>query len=257
MAEALGGISPHTLRNWWKQARIDRDKAPGVGTDESEEMRRLRRENLELRRAKEILRKALAFFTAELEELKRIHAENYSIYGVRKRHHAMACTGWQIGRDHVARLMRAAGLQAVRRGHRPITTRPAREPDTRPDVVGRRFAAERPHQLWVADITDVRILAGFCYVVFVTDVFTRRIAGWAVSASLHTQGLPLLALEHALLSTAASRGRQGQIHPPGPKRPVRRLGLLRRAHHRRGECLGGHRGRLVIQRPLGERERAL
>ena len=36
--------------------------------------------------------------------------------------------------------------------------------------------------------------------------------GWAVSASLHTQGLPLLALEHALLSTGASRGREGLVH---------------------------------------------
>jgi len=147
-----------------------------------------------------------------IEELRRIHAENYSVYGVRKMHHAMVRTGWQIGRDQTARLMRAAGLQGVRRGRKPITTRPACEPDARPDLVERRFAAERPHQLWVADITYVRILGGFCYVAFITDVFTRRIVGWAVSASLHTQGLPLLALEHALLSTGASRGREGLIH---------------------------------------------
>ncbi|WP_311199966.1 IS3 family transposase, partial [Micrococcus lylae] len=147
-----------------------------------------------------------------LEELKRIHAENYSVYGVRKMHHAMVCAGWEIGRDQVARLMRAAGLQAVRRGRKPITTRPACEPDARPDLVECRFAAERPHQLWVADITYVRILTGFCYVAFITDVYSRRIVGWAVSASLHTAGLPLLALEHALLSTGASRSRQGLIH---------------------------------------------
>ena len=61
VGEALGRISPHTLRGWWKQSRIDRGEAPGVSTDESGEMRRLRRENLELRRADEILRKASAF----------------------------------------------------------------------------------------------------------------------------------------------------------------------------------------------------
>ena len=61
-------------------------------------------------------------------------------------------------------------------------------------------------------MTYVRIPTGFCYVAFITGVFTRRIVGWAVSASLHTTGLPLLALEHALLSTGASRGRQGLIH---------------------------------------------
>ena len=54
----------------------------------------------------------------------------------------------------------------------------------------------------------MRILAGFCYVAFITDVFSRRIVGWAVSGSLHTAGPPLL----ALVSTGASRGRQGLVH---------------------------------------------
>ncbi|TFH97808.1 hypothetical protein E4A49_11825 [Micrococcus lylae] len=46
-----------------------------------------------------------------IEELKRIHAENYSVYGVRKMHHAMVRAGWEIGRDQVARLMKAAGVE--------------------------------------------------------------------------------------------------------------------------------------------------
>ena len=146
------------------------------------------------------------------QEIRRVHVENYSVYGVRKMHQAMRRASWEIGRDQVARLMRAAGLQGVRRGRKPITTKPAREPDARPDMVERRFTADRPHRLWVVDITYVRILGGFCYVAFITDVYSRRIVGWAVSGSLHTAGLPLLALEHALLSTGASRGREGLVH---------------------------------------------
>ena len=147
-----------------------------------------------------------------LPEIKRIHQENYSVYGVRKMHHAMLRSGWQIGPDQVARLMRIAGLQGVRRDRKPRTTHPAGHPDTRLDLVERRFTAERPNQLWVADITYVRVLTGLCYVAFITDVCTRRIVGWAVSASLHTTGLPLLTLEHALLSTSTSRGHEGLIH---------------------------------------------
>ena len=147
-----------------------------------------------------------------VEELRRIHAENYSVYGVRKMHHAMRLAGCEIGRDQVARLMKLAGVEGVRRGRTPITTRPADEPDARPDLVERCFTAQRPNQLWVADITYVRILGGFCYVAFITDVYSRRVVGWAVSGSLHTAGLPLLALEHALVSTGATRGRQGLIH---------------------------------------------
>ena len=146
------------------------------------------------------------------QEIRRVHVENYSVYGVRKMHQAMRRASWEIGRDQVARLMRAAGLQGVRRGRKPITTKPAHEPDARPDMVERRFTADRPHRLWVVDITYVRILGGFCYVAFITDVYSRRIVGWAVSGSLHTAGLPLLALEHALLSTGASRGREGLVH---------------------------------------------
>ena len=43
-------------------------------------------------------------------------------------------------------------------------------------------------------------------------MYSRRIVGWAVSGSLRTAGLPLLALEHALVSTGATRGRQGLVH---------------------------------------------
>lgn len=144
------------------------------------------------------------------EELQRIHAENYGVYGYRKMWHAMRRAGWDVGRDQVARLMRSASLHGVRRGRRPVTTRPSVKPDHRPDLVKRKFLAQEPGRLWVADITYVRILTGFCYVAFITDACTLRIVGWAVAATLHTQALPLQALEHALLSTDA-RLRDGQL----------------------------------------------
>ena len=147
-----------------------------------------------------------------VEEVRRIHQENYSVYGVRKMWHAMRHAGWDVGRDQVARLMKIAGLQGVRRGRKPVTTRPEAGVDQRPDLVERRFIADRPQQLWVADITYVRILTGFCYVAFITDVFSRRIVGWAVAPTLQTQSLPLLALEHALLSTRTSKNESGLIH---------------------------------------------
>ncbi|WP_271404773.1 IS3 family transposase [Kocuria palustris] len=147
-----------------------------------------------------------------VEELQRIHAENYSVYGVRKMWHAMRHAGWSIGRDQVARLMKRAGLHGARQGRKPVTTRRAHQADHRPDLVERQFTADGPNRLWVADITYVRILAGFCYLAFITDVFTRRIVGWAVSTSLHTDALPLLALEQALAVTGASRSHGGLIH---------------------------------------------
>jgi len=69
--------------------------------------------------------------------------------------------GHQVGRDHVARLMRAAGLRGVVRGRKVFTTR-ADDRDQRPDdLVQRRFTAVAPNRLWVADLTYVRTWAGF------------------------------------------------------------------------------------------------
>jgi len=59
------GISDQTLRNWIKQAEIDRGQREGLTTKEREELRRLRRENKILREEREILKKAAAFFAKE------------------------------------------------------------------------------------------------------------------------------------------------------------------------------------------------
>lgn len=133
-----------------------------------------------------------------INELEKIHAKNYGVYGVRKMWHAAKRAGWDIGRDHVARLMKIAGIEGVRRGRTPITTRPAAEVDSRPDLVNRHFKANRPNQLWVADITYVRTLSGFVYTAFVTDVYSRKIVGWATRSSMKTETLPLEALEQAI-----------------------------------------------------------
>lgn len=138
-----------------------------------------------------------------LADVKRIHAQNYGVYGHRKMWHALRREGWNIGRDQTARLMKLAGLHGVRRGRKPFTTIPAKQPDHRPDLVKREFTAPGPNRLWVADITYVRTTSGFAYTAFITDVYTRKIVGWSVSSSLTTQALPLLALEQALASAPA------------------------------------------------------
>jgi transposase len=62
------GCTAETLRKWVRQSQVDTGKRPGLTTDEQAELRRLKRENLELKRANEILRKASAFFAqAELD----------------------------------------------------------------------------------------------------------------------------------------------------------------------------------------------
>lgn len=145
-----------------------------------------------------------------IEQLRQIHAKNYSVYGIRKMWHAMNRAGWKIGRDQTARLMRLAGLHGVRRGRSVVTTRPDDSPDYRPDLVNRQFKADAPNQLWVADITYVRTTSGFVYTAFVTDVFSRKIVGWSTRASMKTETLPLEALEQAIQSARGNL--DGLVH---------------------------------------------
>jgi transposase len=67
VAAKLGIGTPETLRKWLRKAEVDAGRRPGVTTVESEELRRLRAENRELRRANEILKAAAGFFAAELD----------------------------------------------------------------------------------------------------------------------------------------------------------------------------------------------
>lgn len=128
---------------------------------------------------------------AATEEIRKVHEDNYGVYGVRKVHAEVNRRRRAVGlktlaRCTVARLMRAAGLRGIRRGRPPRTTITATAPDVRPDLVKRRFVATRTNQLWVADITYIRTFSGWVYAAFVIDVFSRRVVGWQVSTSLHT-----------------------------------------------------------------------
>lgn len=61
------GVSSETLRLWIRRAEVDEGQRPGTTSQESAELKRLRRENAELRRANEILKAASTFFAAELD----------------------------------------------------------------------------------------------------------------------------------------------------------------------------------------------
>ena len=67
VAQKLGIGSSETLRKWIRQAEVDGGTRPGVTSEESAEIRKLKREVAELRRANEILKAASIFFAAELD----------------------------------------------------------------------------------------------------------------------------------------------------------------------------------------------
>jgi transposase InsO family protein len=135
---------------------------------------------------------------AELsQEIRRVFAENFGVYGVRKVWRQMQREGIDVARCTVARLMRQMSLKGVVRGKSIRTTvSDAGVPRPR-DRVNRQFNAPRPNALWVSDFTFVATWSGFVYVAFVIDAFARRIVGWRVSRSARAEFV-LDALEQAL-----------------------------------------------------------
>jgi putative transposase len=108
---------------------------------------------------------ARALADAELaEKIEKIWADSGRSYGSPRIHAALARDGIRVGRKRVERIMAENGWQGayLRRGWK--TTTVPREPATPvPDLVCRDFTAQRPNQLWVADITYVRTMVGLFY----------------------------------------------------------------------------------------------
>lgn len=131
------------------------------------------------------------------EQIKSIHAASRETYGAPRIHADLAESGVHISRKRVARLMKAAGLKGVSRRRFVATTTTDKRVRPAADLVDRNFVAERPDQLWVADITYVPTWAGFLYLAVVLDAFSRRIVGWAMGFDLKAQ-LVLDALNMAI-----------------------------------------------------------
>ena len=142
------------------------------------------------------------------EQIRQIHRDSRGTYGSPRIHAELQDEGVPVGRKRVARLMREQGVVGVTRRKFVKTTR--QDPAARPamDLVDRKFNADGPNQLWVADITYIPTLAGFLYLAVVLDVWSRRIVGWSMQTRL-TKGIVLKALDMAL---EQRRPDQGVIH---------------------------------------------
>ncbi len=136
--------------------------------------------------------------------IERVWQANMRVYGADKVWKQMNREGVVIARCTVERLMKRLGLQGVRRGKVVRTTISDMKAPCPLDRVNRQFKAERPNQLWVSDFTYVSTWQGWLYVAFVIDVYARRIVGWRVSTSMHTEFV-LDALEQALYARQPER----------------------------------------------------
>ena len=150
-----------------------------------------------------------------LPEIRRVHGDRTigrGLYGARKVWHQLLREGFAVPRCQVERLMKATGLQGVRRGRRFVTTKADKAAVRPPDLVNRNFSACRPNQLWLVDFTYVATWSGMAFTAFVSDAYSHGIVGWRTASSMPTE-LPLDALEMALWTRArADHSVEGLVH---------------------------------------------
>ena len=145
---------------------------------------------------------ARAVRDAELRPvIARVHKENFVAYGADKIwDHLNNVEGIRVARCTVERLMGQMGLSGVRRGRSWIRTTISDGTGERPaDLVDRDFCAPAPNRLWLADLTYVKTHAGWVYVAFIIDAYSRKVVGWQASRSLRTD-LAIDALEMAVFN---------------------------------------------------------
>jgi transposase InsO family protein len=137
-------------------------------------------------------------------QIQRVWDSNMQVYGADKVWKQLNREGVRVARCTIERLMGSMGLHGVTRGKVVRTTVPDANAPCPLDRVNRHFKADRPNQLWVSDFTYVSTWQGWLYVAFVIDVYARRIVGWRVSKSMHTDFV-LDALEQALYARQPDR----------------------------------------------------
>jgi putative transposase len=192
-------------------------------------------------------------------------AEHFGVYGARKVWRQLHREGIAVARCTVERLMRELHLEGVRRGKAHKTITPDQAAPGPADLVKRDFSAQRPNQLWVADLTYIATWSGFVFVAFVIDAFSRFIVGWQAARSLRTD-LALDALEMAIwrrrgglegLVHHSDRGSQPRFKGSSQHRPAERSVGVRRGPLRGFAIRGSCGGRLLRAAATAARSPAL
>ena len=120
----------------------------------------------------------------------------FSGYGYRRATQQLHKEGWSVNHKRILRIMRQESLLCQLKKRFVVTTDSEHPFHTYPNLL-KEIELTRPDQAWQADITYIRLPAGFCYLAAILDSFSRYCVGWHLSRDIDTR-LTLAALEMAL-----------------------------------------------------------
>jgi putative transposase len=140
------------------------------------------------------------------EEMQKIAVE-WPSYGSRRMTHELKARGWDVNRKRVQRLMREDNLLCVAKRKFVVTTDSAHGRKIYPNLAAAMVVTD-VDQLWVADITYIRLEEEFVFLAVILDAYSRRVIGWHLGEGLD-DSLSLMALRMALRERTV---RPGLVH---------------------------------------------
>lgn len=175
-----------------------------------------------------------------LTQIKSLHTLHKGRYGSPRIHAALVHQGERVSKGRVERLMKANDIRACRtKRHKRIYIQREQQKSA-PNHLDRQFAASKPNQKWVSDITFIETCEGFVYLAIVLDLYSRAIVGWSMSHRINGQ-LVIDALEMAV--THRNKPQGVLVHSDqGSQYTAQDYRDLLSSHHmtcsmsRKGEC---------------------
>jgi putative transposase len=176
-----------------------------------------------------------------LSDIRRVHAEHRGRYGAPRIHAGLRAEGQNVSRKRVERVMRRHGIRAhAPRRYRICTTDSKHSLPVAANLLDRNFVAEKPDQVWLADITYIPTGEGWLYLAVILDLFTRKVVGWAMRDHIRAE------LTIAALTMAIQRRRpgpdlvhhsdRGSQYAAGDYRKILQAATITQSMSRKGNC---------------------
>ena len=176
-----------------------------------------------------------------LVDIRRIHAQHRERYGAPRIHAELRAAGHAVSRKRVARVMRQHGIRArAPRRFRVCTTDSQHSLPVAENLLDQNFGADRPDQVWLADITYIPTSEGWLYLAVILDLFTRKVVGWAMRDHLRAE-LTIAALTMAIQRRRPTAGLihhsdRGSQYAAGDYRDILHAAAIVPSMSRKGNC---------------------
>ena len=144
--------------------------------------------------------------TKLLLRIREIFAGSSRTYGSPRVWAELFARGWRVSRKRVARLMRLAGIYAIRKQGYRRRKKSAASTSMAPNILQQDFSATGLNQKWLTDIAYIATKEGWLHLAVVMDAFSRRIVGWSMNRRANSR-----LAQNALLMALQQRALRGPL----------------------------------------------